>query len=786
MRPTVTIVIPAWNEWALTRACLETLRPTLGVRDQVVVVDNGSRDGTGEGLRRYPWVTVVAHEQNTGFAAGCNSGAAVAAGDVVVFLNNDTLLPARWLDGLLAPFADPTVAATGPRSNFVSGPQLVEQVPYAADHVADLQRFARTWRSEHRGQTSETTRLVGFCLAVRREVLEQVGGFDEAFGIGGAEDDDLCLRLLDAGHRLLIAHESFVHHHGHRTFDGNGVDWFELQRRNLEHLAGKRGRRRRAEERRVLLSACMIVKDEEANLPSCLAALEGLADEVVVYDTGSTDGTVRLAREAGARVVEGYWDDDFGRARNASLDACTGEWILHVDADEVVEGDPALVRRELLAAVGADAMTVSIGNLDDDGAVAVRHNATRLFRRGRARWAGRLHEQIMAPDGQALRGCASSLQLRHTGYTSEAVASRGKMERNLRVAELSLRDRGAQDGFALINVGRSLTGVGRNVEALEHFVRSLEVTTEPSLRRQALRFGVEVLLGLGRPQEALEWITDLREVCSAPTLPDFFEGLARLNLRDPGGSIRCFERISDTAVVADEDMAIPRQSFALRKGLALLAGGRWKDAAEALLGAYDGELTSQALWTPLLEVHVQAGLALADLVALDPDPRHLNLLGHALNASPEAGQALALHLWQTPAEAAGVVALLGRLAPTLHLEQVLDWTIRLRDEGFGEHCPLHAYAASPAPEPLDRLRAVAVLASSLGDPRGRQLLPDICDALDDERIGAALVVLDELAPVLLPALVTSLVLSQRAVPTALALEDLGAHEQAAALREHAA
>ena len=67
----------------------------------------------------------------------------------------------------------------------------------------------------------------------------------------------------------------------------------------------------------MLVSACLIVKDEEHNLPSCLGALNGIADEVVIYDTGSSDGTIALAEDSGATVVRGYWDDDFGRARAA-------------------------------------------------------------------------------------------------------------------------------------------------------------------------------------------------------------------------------------------------------------------------------------------------------------------------------------------------------------------------------------------------------------------------------------------------------------------------------------
>ena len=96
---TATVVIPVWNQWQMTQACLESLRPTLGVHDTVIVVDNGSEDFTAAGLKQFPWVQVISNEVNQGFAIACNQGAAAATGDVVVFLNNDTLLPiqvARW------------------------------------------------------------------------------------------------------------------------------------------------------------------------------------------------------------------------------------------------------------------------------------------------------------------------------------------------------------------------------------------------------------------------------------------------------------------------------------------------------------------------------------------------------------------------------------------------------------------------------------------------------------------------------------------------------------------
>src|SRR5947207_75467 len=86
-RPAASIVIPVWNQWEVTKACLDSLRPTLGVRDEVIVVDNGSEDGTAAGLRAYSWIRVITNEQNRGFAVACNQGGAEARRDIIVLLN---------------------------------------------------------------------------------------------------------------------------------------------------------------------------------------------------------------------------------------------------------------------------------------------------------------------------------------------------------------------------------------------------------------------------------------------------------------------------------------------------------------------------------------------------------------------------------------------------------------------------------------------------------------------------------------------------------------------------
>lgn len=239
-RTPVSIVIPVWNLEQVTKACLDALVSTLGPDDQVVVVDNGSADGTAAMLAGYDWVEVVSHERNLGFAAGCNSGAERARNPITVFLNNDTLPVGRWIEPLVAPFADASVGATGPMSNFVSGSQLHE-ASYGASvrGMKDVRKTALAAMAEGRGTTWQTTRLVGFALAVRTELFAQVGGFDTAFETGGYEDDELCRRLQAAGARLLVVAGSYVYHMGHATFDGNGLDWAGIEERNREVMLAK-------------------------------------------------------------------------------------------------------------------------------------------------------------------------------------------------------------------------------------------------------------------------------------------------------------------------------------------------------------------------------------------------------------------------------------------------------------------------------------------------------------------------------------------------------------------
>ena len=100
---------------------------------------------------------------------------------------------------------------------------------------------------------------------------------------------------------------------------------------------------------RAKVSLCMIVRNEERNLPSCLAGVAELVDEIIVVDTGSTDGTKEQAAKWDAKVFDFPWVDDFSAARNESLRHATGDWILWLDADDRLDAINCRRLREVLA-----------------------------------------------------------------------------------------------------------------------------------------------------------------------------------------------------------------------------------------------------------------------------------------------------------------------------------------------------------------------------------------------------------------------------------------------------
>lgn len=241
-RGLASIVTLSWNAVYFTKLALASIASHTSEPYEVIVVDNGSGQETLEALREIddPHVRVIYNPTNLGYAGGNNVGLAAAKGDHIVILNNDVIVTEGWLDGLLDAFDRiPGLGISAPRSNRVAGDQMLTDVTY--NDLDGIHAYARDRRQRWEGCGYFSERAIGLCLCVDRRVIDEIGGFDERFGLGNFEDDDFCIRVRAAGYRIFVRDDVFIHHFGSQSFAANGVDYRATMAENWRKFAQKWG-----------------------------------------------------------------------------------------------------------------------------------------------------------------------------------------------------------------------------------------------------------------------------------------------------------------------------------------------------------------------------------------------------------------------------------------------------------------------------------------------------------------------------------------------------------------
>jgi len=227
----------------------------------------------------------------------------------------------------------------------------------------------------------------------------------------------------------------------------------------------------------VRFSACLIVKNESLLLSRCLESLRSFVDEIIVVDTGSTDNTIEIAHSHGAQVKYFTWIDDFSAARNESLRHARGDWILYIDADEVIDSVNAgkirrvITQKDIMGATVRQCIPQQAENI----VTAFYIEYCRLFRRHPAiRFEGAIHEQILPSieriGGKVLR---TDIVIHHWAYAATEDKKRCRAERNLRYLLAEVK-RVPDDPFVHFNLGMTYRELRQQDMAIRSFHRALD------------------------------------------------------------------------------------------------------------------------------------------------------------------------------------------------------------------------------------------------------------------------------------------------------------------------
>ncbi len=226
--PLVSVIIPNWNGKRFLPTCLQAMKAQTYLGFEVILVDNGSKDGSVALVERdFPWVKVVALRENMGFAAACNVGAEHAEGDVLALLNNDTEAEPGWLDELVKTLQEHPEAGTAASKILLFDRRGVIHSTGDLMGRDGIPRNRGVWE-EDRGQYDRNLYVFGGCgaaVAYRREMWEEIGGFDEDLFMY-LEDVDLAWRAQLRGWKAVYSPNARVYHHLSATGGGQVASFY--------------------------------------------------------------------------------------------------------------------------------------------------------------------------------------------------------------------------------------------------------------------------------------------------------------------------------------------------------------------------------------------------------------------------------------------------------------------------------------------------------------------------------------------------------------------------------
>lgn len=292
------------------------------------------------------------------------------------------------------------------------------------------------------------------------------------------------------------------------------------------------------------ISQCIIAKNEEDNIKYCLSHLKSVVDEQIVVDTGSTDRTVKIAKELGAKVFNFEWIDDFSVARNFALDKAKGDWIIFIDCDEYFSEDSIKFIKDCISKLGKkkdiDGLTCELINIDSDNNIlaTVKNVSPRIFKRKEyLKYKNSIHEVLcntkLSKSNPVLADCSDYLKIYHTGYAKEEVDKKNKNERNINLLKKEL-EKSPKDAKLNLYLSKQLNMEKRYEEALEYSLKSLQYIDKSIVYDFYYTIYSNIMINmieLSKPYGEIKNIFD-KAIEYFIDYPDYYMHMATVALRD--------------------------------------------------------------------------------------------------------------------------------------------------------------------------------------------------------------------------------------------------------------
>ena len=236
----ISIVIPVYNAHDMTQECIDAIREN--TQDfELIIIDNGSDPAFKAPFTGDIELRVIRNEENKGFPIAVNQGIRAAEGDIICLLNNDVIVTENWFERLEWHLLKYDIV--GPMTNFCAGMQRTT-VPVYQDKK-ELNQRAIEFQVENAFQSQEVNWIIGFCMAFKKSIFDEIGPFDESMWPSSGEEINFCFRAQAAGHKIGIARDIYIHHFGSVTFQdlhNKGIlNYPELCQKTSDHVSAKWG-----------------------------------------------------------------------------------------------------------------------------------------------------------------------------------------------------------------------------------------------------------------------------------------------------------------------------------------------------------------------------------------------------------------------------------------------------------------------------------------------------------------------------------------------------------------